>query len=214
MKTDIHQKVEKFIKYCNSISEFDKYFWLSKLDKFEENVLHEIYQILLQSESKLLFLELNSIGKIRDLLSQSYPTLKNEFLPDYQSLMNDYEITQKELSIEKIMDIRTKLAKIMKLVDTSAHYILQVYLQLDMIPCFRQYLQFLFKNAGLNICFSSSTWSISILSIVESCGSFHPTSAFTTERRKSRNETAFRPIPFLFSLNSTKELFRAISIRK
>ncbi|MBP9759491.1 hypothetical protein KBD45_07405 [Candidatus Dojkabacteria bacterium] len=114
MKTDIHQKVEKFIKYCNSISEFDKYFWLSKLDKFEENVLHEIYQILLQSESKLLFLELNSIGKIRDLLSQSYPTLKNEFLPDYQSLMNDYEITQKELSIEKIMDIRTKLAKIIE----------------------------------------------------------------------------------------------------
>lgn len=114
MKKDIRKKVESFIKYCNSISELDKYFWLSKLEDFDEETLHQIYQILLQSEGKLLFLELNSIGKIKNLISQSYPTLKNSFLPDYQSLMEDYEITQKELSVEKIKDIRAKLSKIIE----------------------------------------------------------------------------------------------------
>jgi hypothetical protein len=113
-KALIKQKVETFIKYCNCISELDKYFWISKLEKLDESTLHNVYQTLLESESKLLFLELNSIGKIRNLISQSYPTLEKEFLPDYDSLMQDYEITQRELSMEKIKDIRNRLAKIIE----------------------------------------------------------------------------------------------------
>lgn len=113
-KEQIKLKVEKFIKYCNCISEFDKHFWLKKIESFDEATLHHVYQILLESESKLLFLELNSIGKIRNLISQSYPTLEKQFLPDYDSLMDDYEITQKELSLEKIKDIRSRLSQIIE----------------------------------------------------------------------------------------------------
>lgn len=114
MEKNIKQKVINFIKYCNSISEFDKYFWLSKIELLDEPTLHQIYEILLQAESKLLYLELNSISKIRNLLSQSYPTLESKFLPDYNSLMKDYEVTQNELSLEKIKTIRTKLAKLIQ----------------------------------------------------------------------------------------------------
>lgn len=109
---EIKKKVKNFIKYCNCISEFDKYFWIDKLDDFDESTLHSIYKILLESENKLLYLELNSIYKIKNLIEESYPSMQKDFLPDYESLMHDYEITQKELSLEKIKDIRVKLKQI------------------------------------------------------------------------------------------------------
>lgn len=105
----IQQKVQNFIKYCNCISEFDKYFWLSKLPNFDEETLIEMYEVLLGAEKELIHVELESIGKVKDLIDNSYPELKEEYLPNYQSLFKDYQTINREMSIDEINKIREEI---------------------------------------------------------------------------------------------------------
>jgi hypothetical protein len=106
---DLKEKIEKFIRYCSSISEFDKYFWISKLDEFDNETLYKIYTTLLRFESKLLDFELNSIGKIKALITDTYPELESKYLPDFQSIYEDFKTVQNELTIDRIQSLRARI---------------------------------------------------------------------------------------------------------
>lgn len=105
----IKEKVSKFIQYCSCISEFDKYFWLSKLDSFDEFTLQNIYKSLLKAESKLLDFELNSIGKIKELIVNTYPELQDKYMPDFSSIYQDFKAVQNELTIDRIQSLRARI---------------------------------------------------------------------------------------------------------
>lgn len=103
------EKVKKFIKYCNCISEFDKYFWLKQVEILDDQKLDAVYESLLKHENELVGVELKSIGKIQGLIVKTYPELKEKYLPDYNSIFRDYETIQTELTHEKLQNLRERL---------------------------------------------------------------------------------------------------------
>lgn len=103
------EKVKEFIIYADCIGEFDKYFWYSRLSNFDEDTLHQIYKKLLEAENELLSLELKAIRTIGNLIEQTYPELKDKYLPNYETEFSQFLQIAEELNMEQIQSLKQEL---------------------------------------------------------------------------------------------------------
>lgn len=111
---DIKIKLKELIEHCESISKFDKYFWLSKLDTFEEETLHRMYKNILRSEKELLSIQVKSINEIKLLIENSYPELKDKYLADIDPIIDDFKAVDNEIDHEQLLWIKNELSKHIK----------------------------------------------------------------------------------------------------
>jgi hypothetical protein len=105
------EKVKEFIIHADCIGEFDKYFWYSRLPSFDEPTLKHIYNKLLEAENELLSLELKAIKTIGGLIEQTYPELKDKYLPNYEEEFNQYLQIAEELNMEQIQSLKQELVQ-------------------------------------------------------------------------------------------------------
>ncbi len=105
------EKVTNFIKYCGCISEFDKYFWLSKVPTLSEEFLTRIYTVLLEAERELLQVELQSVGRIKNLIDASYPELTEDYLPNYFEIFDEFKKIEENVTEANIQNFRKTLNK-------------------------------------------------------------------------------------------------------
>ncbi|MCA9386361.1 hypothetical protein KC717_06985, partial [Candidatus Dojkabacteria bacterium] len=106
---NLRTKITSFIEQCNCIGELDKYFWIKQVRICREDYLAEIQEVLLQSEVRLINLELESIQKIKTLLEDTYPDIESDYLPSYMQLFQEFKQVQNELTINQINAIRDQL---------------------------------------------------------------------------------------------------------